>query len=210
MQDSSTQEKDPEDRRQSHSSDEGPPESRMPDTAKNRLHDRRPPDEYSRSGLVSQDYQPRHGGPELVASWPLGIPPGSPGPGVMTGASRARSSSSYSGISPSITFWPDRVHEALRRRQRPWSRRGRGDAYDPPRTRPPRRGRVPDVHRPLKRGRRPVHDSDGGVHARRVRLPRVRVLVHRPRDVGGYVLSAKVSGGMDYLDQRTSVSLWSE
>jgi hypothetical protein len=43
-----------------------------------------------------------------------------------------------------------------------------------------------------------------------VRLPRVRVLVHRPRDVGGYVLSAKVSGGMDYLDQRTSVSLWSE
>jgi hypothetical protein len=81
MQDSSTQEKDPEDRRQSHSSDEGPPESRMPDTAKNRLHDRRPPDEYSRSGLVSRDYQPRHGGPELVASWPLGIPPGQSRPG---------------------------------------------------------------------------------------------------------------------------------
>lgn len=36
---------------------------------------RRSPVKQSDSGLVSRDYQPRHGGPELVASWRLGAPP---------------------------------------------------------------------------------------------------------------------------------------
>lgn len=46
-----------------------------PDMASNRIVDRRDPVPESESGLVSRDYQPRHGGPEMVASWPLGAPP---------------------------------------------------------------------------------------------------------------------------------------
>lgn len=37
--------------------------------------ERRDPSQESASGLVSRDYQPRTGGPEMVASWPLGAPP---------------------------------------------------------------------------------------------------------------------------------------
>ncbi|WP_137287649.1 hypothetical protein [Halorussus salinisoli] len=52
-----------------------------PRTAPNRQHDRRPPDEHSEAGLLSRDYQPRHGGPELIASWPLGPAPSQTEPG---------------------------------------------------------------------------------------------------------------------------------
>lgn len=41
----------------------------------NRMLSRRSPVGQSASGLVSRDYQPRNGGPELVASWPLGPAP---------------------------------------------------------------------------------------------------------------------------------------
>lgn len=41
----------------------------------NRMLGRRSPIDRSDSSLVSRDYQPRHGGPELVTSWPLGAPP---------------------------------------------------------------------------------------------------------------------------------------
>jgi hypothetical protein len=48
----------------------------------NRMLARRSPVDRSRSGLVSHDYQPRNGGPELVASWPLGPAPGTETEGV--------------------------------------------------------------------------------------------------------------------------------
>jgi len=47
----------------------------------NRMLGRRPPTDQSSSGLASRDYQPRTGGPELVASWTLGPPPGQTEPG---------------------------------------------------------------------------------------------------------------------------------
>lgn len=47
----------------------------------NRMLSRRSPVTESDAALVSRDYQPRVGGPELVASWPLGPPPSQTGPG---------------------------------------------------------------------------------------------------------------------------------
>lgn len=47
----------------------------------NRMLERRPPTTSSSSGLASRDYRPRTGGPELVASWPLGPAPGQTEPG---------------------------------------------------------------------------------------------------------------------------------
>jgi hypothetical protein len=41
-----------------------------------RMLARRSPVDHSDSALVSRDYQPRVGGPELLASWPIGPPPG--------------------------------------------------------------------------------------------------------------------------------------
>ncbi|MFC6976886.1 hypothetical protein ACFQL1_22745 [Halomicroarcula sp. GCM10025709] len=46
----------------------------------NRMLARRSPVEHSDSALVSRDYQPRVGGPELLASWPLGPPPAQAAP----------------------------------------------------------------------------------------------------------------------------------
>jgi hypothetical protein len=45
----------------------------------NRMLSRRSPVGRSASGLVSRDYQPRTGGPELVTSWPLGPAPSQTG-----------------------------------------------------------------------------------------------------------------------------------
>lgn len=47
----------------------------------NRMLGRRSPVGESDSALVSRDYQPRVGGPELVASWPLGPTPAQTSPG---------------------------------------------------------------------------------------------------------------------------------
>jgi hypothetical protein len=47
----------------------------------NRMLSRRSPVGQSRPSTVSRDYQPRTGGPELVASWPLGAPPSQTEPG---------------------------------------------------------------------------------------------------------------------------------
>ena len=47
----------------------------------NRMFSRHSPVEKSDAALVSRDYQPRTGGPELVASWPLGPTPAQTGPG---------------------------------------------------------------------------------------------------------------------------------
>lgn len=64
----------PNERSDSDTRDDGGIPSR-PTTADNRLVNRRDPSRESPSGLVSRDYQPRTGGPELIASWPLGTPP---------------------------------------------------------------------------------------------------------------------------------------
>jgi hypothetical protein len=45
------------------------------DTGDNRTLDRRTPIEHSDSGLASRDYRPLVGGPKLISSWLLGVPP---------------------------------------------------------------------------------------------------------------------------------------
>jgi len=52
-----------------------------PRADRNRMLARRSPTDRSESALASRDYQPRTGGPELVASWRLGAPPGQTEPG---------------------------------------------------------------------------------------------------------------------------------
>lgn len=47
----------------------------------NRMHERPSPTGNSQSGLVSRDYRPRTGGPELIMSWPLGTAPQQTKPG---------------------------------------------------------------------------------------------------------------------------------
>lgn len=47
----------------------------------NRSINRPPTTEQSESGLVSRDYHPRTGGPELITSWPLGPAPSQNQPG---------------------------------------------------------------------------------------------------------------------------------
>lgn len=53
------------------------------ETAPDRTLSRTSPLDGSASGLVSRDYRPRTGGPELVTSWPLGPAPGQDGPEVV-------------------------------------------------------------------------------------------------------------------------------
>lgn len=48
---------------------------------RNRRAERRSPVAQSSTGLVSRDFAPRTGGPELVASWPLGPAPSATEPG---------------------------------------------------------------------------------------------------------------------------------
>jgi choline-sulfatase len=48
-----------------------------PHADRNHMLSRRSPIGQSESGLASRDYQPRTGGPEVLASWPLGSPPDS-------------------------------------------------------------------------------------------------------------------------------------
>lgn len=56
----------------------------IPETATNTMLPRRDPVEQSEAGLVSRDYQSRHGGPKLIASWPLGPAPGQTEAGNVT------------------------------------------------------------------------------------------------------------------------------
>jgi hypothetical protein len=60
---------------------QGPERGVAPRRDPNRMLSRRSPVKQSDAALVSRDYQPRVGGPELVASWPLGPPPSQTGPG---------------------------------------------------------------------------------------------------------------------------------
>lgn len=209
MRDSSTEEKDPGDRRQSDSSDEGPPEPRMPDTAGNRLRDRRPPDEHSRSGLVSRDYQPRHGGPELVTSWPLGTPPGQSRPG---GDDWTIESEEFVQLQRNLTV--NHFLGPIEFTKLYVGVRGRG--------------RV-DAEGTLTLRLEPIH-LEGEEYRTSIELsneddaPFMTPMVELTPDArdyrehsfigremyGGYVLSAKVTGGTGYLDQGTAVNLWSE
>lgn len=209
MRDGSTNDDDTVGREHGTSSNDGRPEPQVPDTADNRLQNRRAPDEHSRSGLVSRDYQPRHGGPELVTSWPLGTPPGQSRPG---GDDWSIESEEFVQLQRNLTV--NHFLGSIEFTKLYVGVRGRG--------------RV-DGEGTLTLRLEPIHLT-GEEYRTSIELsneddaPFMTPMVEFTPDArdyrehsfigremyGGYVLSAKVTGGTGYLDQGTAVNLWSE
>jgi hypothetical protein len=177
--------------------------------ADNRLIERRDPVEQSKSGLLSRDYQPRHGGPELIASWPLGNAPGQTEPGNVDWEVN---SEEYVQLQRNLTvnhfLGPieyTKIYAGVRGR-----------------------GRV-EGGGTLSLRLEPLH-LEGEEYRTTITLtnsedePFMTPMVEFTPDArdyrehsfigremyGGYVLSAKVDTGTGYLDQGTGVHLWSE
>ncbi|MFC6734077.1 MULTISPECIES: hypothetical protein [unclassified Haladaptatus] len=180
-----------------------------PKSSANRLVARRDPVPQSESGLLSRDYQPRHGGPELITSWPLGPAPGQTEPGNVDWEV---TESSWVQLQRNLTvnhfLGPieyTKIYAGVRGRARV---EGGGT---------------------LSLRLEPLH-LEGDEYETTITLtnvadepfmtPMVEFTPDR-RDYrehsfigremyGGYVLSAKVEDGIGYLDQGTGVHLWSE
>ncbi|WP_435361682.1 hypothetical protein [Haloarchaeobius sp. DFWS5] len=179
------------------------------DVADNRIVERRDPVDQSESGLVSRDYQPRHGGPELIASWPLGPTPSQTEPGAVDWEV---TSSEYVQLQRNLTvnhfLGPieyTKIYAGIRGR-----------------------GRV-EGGGTLSLKLEPIHlegdefqteitltnDDDEPFMTPMVeftpdgRVYREHSFIGREM-YGGYVFSAKVEDGTGYLDQGTAVHLWSE
>ncbi|WP_433627537.1 hypothetical protein [Halomicrococcus sp. NG-SE-24] len=185
------------------------PRPQVPDTADNRLVDRRDPVDRSQSGLVSRDYQPRRGGPELVASWPLGTPPRQSRPGNVDWKVE---SEEFVQLQRNLTvnhfLGPvefTKLYVGVRGRGRV-----EGDGTLALRLEP--------IHLEGEEYRTTVELADGSD------APFVTPMVEFTPDApdyrqhtfigremyGGYVLSARAIDGTGYLDQGTAVHLWSE
>lgn len=180
------------------------------ETSDNRLVERRDPVDRSDAGLVSRDYQPRHGGPELIASWPLGPPPRQSEPGdldwVVTDEEFVQLQRNltvthlvgpieYTKIYLGVrgTGQIDTAEETFRLRL--GTTHLEGDRFE---TEIELSNTTPEPFvTPM------VEFAPDG--------PEYREHSFIGREMyGGYVLSASVTGGTGYLDQGTSVHLWSE
>lgn len=186
----------------------GAPEPEQPDTNPNRFRDRRPPEAHSKKGLVSRDYQPRHGGPELITSWPLGVPPGQSSPG---GDPWRIESEEFTQIQRNLTV--NHFLGPIEYTKLYVGVRGRA--------------RV-EAGGTLTLRLEPIH-LEGDSYRTTIELtneedaPFMTPMVEFTPDArdyrehtfigremyGGYVLSAKVEDGVGYLDQGTAVNLWS-
>lgn len=187
----------------------GAPTPQVPDAASNRMVDRRDPVPESKSGLLSRDYQPRTGGPEMVTSWPLGTPPGQDEPG---GDPWRVDTDEFTQLQRNLTV--NHFLGPIECSKLYLGVRGRGFVTD---------GgtltlRLEQVH------------LEGAEYETEIDLvngddaPFMTPMVESTPDArdyrehsfigremyGGYVLSAKVSDGVGYLDQGTAVHLWSE
>lgn len=179
-----------------------------PDVAKNRIVERRDPVERSERGLVSRDYQPRHGGPELIASWPLGPAPGQSEPGTVDWEV---TSEEYVQLQRNLTvnqfLGPieyTKIYAGVRGR-------GRVDGGS-------LSIRLEPLHLDGEEYRTTIsltNDDDAPFMTPMVEFTpdardyREHAFIGREM-YGGYSLSAKVTGGTGYLDQGTAVHLWSE
>ncbi|WP_435156419.1 hypothetical protein [Haladaptatus sp. DFWS20] len=189
--------------------DGGAPDPVVPDVADNSIVSRRDPVEHSKSGLVSRDHQPRRGGPELITSWPLGIPPGQTEPGD---GDWELTNTEYVTLQRNLTvnhfIGPieyTRIYAGVRGR-----------------------GRVTSGGT-LKLRLRPLH-LEGEQYETEIELvndedePFMTPMIEFTPDArdyrehsfigremyGGYVLEASTESGTGYLDQGTAVHLWSE
>lgn len=179
------------------------------DVADNRIVTRRDPVEQSESALVSRDYQPRHGGPELIASWPLGPAPRQSAPGDVDWEVR---SETFTQLQRNLTVTHllgpieyTKLYAGVRGRGRV---EGGGELAL----------RLEPLHLEGEAFQTSIaltNDTDEPFVTPMVEFtPDART--YRDHEFigremyGGYALSARAENGTGYLDQGTAVHLWSE
>lgn len=186
-----------------------PPTPIVPDTAANRIVERRDPVPQSESGLLSRDYQPRSGGPELIASWPLGTPPEQETPG---GDPWRILDTDFVQLQRNLTV--NHFLGPIEYTKLYLGVRGRGRVAN---------GgiltlRLEQLHLEGEAYETQIdltNDSDAPFMTPMVECTpdardyREHSFIGREM-YGGYVFSAKVTSGTGYLDQGTAVHLWSE
>lgn len=174
----------------------------------NRMLSRRSPIGRSRPSLVSRDYQPRTGGPELVASWPLGPTPTQSGLGDHPWEV---AETEYVTLQKNFLALPFVAPIECSLLYLNFCGRGRTGPGDETLTL-----RLTTDH--LERSGKPyeteidLSDAEGEYFL----SPMVEFAPdtgdYRPGHdiVSGYEFQAKVSGGTGYVDQGSAVQLWSE
>jgi hypothetical protein len=173
---------------------------------RNRMLGRRSPVDQSESSLISHDYQPRTGGPELIASWPLGPAPRQREPGdidwqisacdfvtlqknsmLMPYIGPLDYTKIYLGVCGQA--YVDAVGEELTVKLT--NRNLSGKPYETDAT----------IN---------ANSSEYFVSPMVDFAPETDEYENEGRLFGGYELRAKVSDGTGYIDQGTAVQLWSE
>lgn len=181
----------------------------VPDTADNSMHERRDPIPESMSGLVSRDYHPRHGGPELIASWPLGPTPGQTAPGNVEWTV---TSQTFVQLQRNLT-----VNHFLGPIEHSKIYAGvRGAAYIED-------GGTLELRLETTHLEGEEYETTIALETAEM-APFITPMIEFTPDArdyrehtfigremyGGYVLSARVTDGTGYIDQGTAVHLWSE
>jgi hypothetical protein len=181
----------------------------QPDPPDNPI-ERRDPTEHSDSGLLSRDYQPRHRGPELIASWPLGPPPSQIEPGNVDWEV---TSDEFVQLQRNLTVTPfvgpiehSKIYLGVRGTARVETE---GETLTI---------RLETTHLEGSEYETEIDLSNTSMQpfmtpmvefAPDARDYREHTFIGREM-YSGYVLSAAVTNGIGYLDQGTSVHLWSE
>lgn len=189
--------------------DDDVPTPQVPDTADNRLVERRDPVPQSRSGLLSRDYQPRRGGPEMVASWPLGTPPELEQPGADPWRIRE---TDYVQLQRNLTvnhFLGPIEFTKLYLGVRGSGRIEGGGVLSVKLEQLHLEDEAYETEIELTNGEDAPFLTPMVECTPDAREYREHSFIGREM-YGGYVLSAKVSSGTGYLDQGTAVHLWSE
>lgn len=200
-----------------HGTDEAGGETLRPETLdagetvarEDRMLSRRSPVGQSSSHLASRDYQPRTGGPELVTQWPLGPAPGQEG---LSAPDWTIEVSEYAVVQTNIVNVP--YLPGLECSKLYLSVCGRG--YSEGGTLSVRLENEHLSGKPYETEVAFDEDEPEYFHS-----PMVEFASDRREDYthnyagrgdvyGGYRLLAKVEAGTGYLDQGTSVQLWSE
>ena len=172
-----------------------------------RPHDRDSPIDRSASGLVSRDYRPRTRGPELLASWPLGTAPRQSEPGDTDWEITSDEYVTVQKNRLTLPYAGDIERTPLYLNLRGHARVASGATLTLLlRTTHLREGKPYDAVIELTH-----EDGDD------FQTPFVEFAPERPGDYtdlgevfAGYELRAKATGGTGYLDQGTSVILYSE
>lgn len=172
----------------------------------NRMLGRRSPVGQSESGLVSRDYQPRTGGPELIASWPLGSAPGQTEPGDVDWEV---STSEYVTLQKHTFTMPFVGPLDYAKIYLGVTGHARVDTE----------GETLSVELANRNLSGKPYEATAELGATELRpfasamvefAPETDEYDNEGRMYGGYELRAKVSDGVAYLDQGTAVQLWSE